>query len=440
MANWQDEYNAKKITAEEALTKIPAHSHVGMPDGVGEPRYVLEAVTTQFEKLTDVTFFQASSMNRMNFFEPEMAGHIRYECFIGTPGNKDAYWKGLFSGRADYVPAYFSTVEGMIADGSYPIDVALISVSAPDKHGWCSYGVSCDYQQTLVDAADIVIAQVNDQMPRVHGNNWVHVSDFDWVVEVSEPVLVAPAPPTSDTELKVAEIVASMVPDGATIQAGIGKLPNAILEALRDHKDLGVHSEVFTNSMMELCEAGVITNRKKTIHRGVSIATFTQGTKELYDYLDDNPAVGFYPVGYVNDPNIIAQNDNMISINSCVEVDLFGQVSAESIGYKQISGCGGQVDYVRGATMSRGGKSIIAMTSTVKHGEVSRIKLFLDSGTPITTPRDEIAYVVTEYGIAKLRGKSNSQRAAALIDIAHPDFRDELREQYKAIYSVYPQA
>lgn len=440
MESWREDYQGKLKTAEEAIALIPPHARVAMPDGAGEPRALIAAACRNYPKLQDVTFVQASSTNGLDMFQPEMAGHIRYETFIGSPGMKAGYWDGLFSGRADYLPTYFSTIERDIREGHYPIDVAMLSLSRPDRHGWCSFGLSVDYQRTAANAAKLVIAQVNDQMPRTLGECFIHVSELDAIVEVSEPLAVSPMPPIGPAEEAIGEYIASMVHDGDTIQAGIGKIPNAVMKALAGKHDLGVHSELFTTSMMELAEAGVINGRRKTLHPGVSVATFAQGTPELYDWIDDNPSVQFFPVEYVNNPYVIARNDNLVSVNSCVEVDLFGQVAAETIGYRQLSGAGGQVDFVRGAAMSRGGRSIIAMTSTARHGQVSRIKLFLDAGTPVTTPRDEVQYIVTEYGIANLRGKANADRARELIRIAHPDFREQLRDEYRAVYHVDPLA
>ena len=437
---WQEEYARKLKTADEAVALIPAHARVAMPDGAGEPRVLIEAACKNYPQLEDVTFFQASSTNGLDMFQPEMAGHIRYETFIGSPGMKSGFWDGLFNGRADVVPTYFSTVERDIREGHYPINVAMLSLSRPDKHGWCSFGLSVDYQRTAANAADLVIAQVNDKMPRTLGECFIHISEIDAIVEVSDPIAVSPMPAIGPAEQAIGEFIASMVNDGDTIQAGIGKIPNAVMKALMDKKDLGVHSELFTTSMMDLAEAGVLTGRRKTLHPNVSVATFAQGTSELYDWIDDNPSVQFFPVEYVNNPYVIAKNDNLVSVNSCVEVDLFGQVAAETIGYKQLSGAGGQVDFVRGATMSKGGRSILAMTSTAGHGKISRVKLFLDRGTPITTPRDEVQYIVTEYGIADLRGKSNADRARALIKIAHPDFRDQLRDEYQQVYHIDPLA
>ena len=438
MGNWREEYARKLKTADEAIALIPPHARVAMPDGAGEPRVLIETACKNYAQLEDVTFFQASSTNGLDMFQPEMAGHIRYETFIGSPGMKSGYWDGLLNGRADYLPTYFSTVERDMREGHYPINVAMLSLSAPDAHGWCSFGLSVDYQRTAANAANLVIAQVNDQMPRTLGECFIHVGELDAIVEVSEPLAVSPMPAIGDAERAIGERIADMVNDGDTIQAGIGKIPNAVMEALMGKKDLGVHSELFTTSMMDLAEAGVLTGRRKTLHPNVSVATFAQGTSELYDWIDDNPSVQFFPVEYVNNPYVIARNDNLVSVNSCVEVDLFGQVAAETIGYKQLSGAGGQVDFVRGATMSRGGRSILAMTSTAGHGKISRVKLFLDAGTPVTTPRDEVQYIVTEYGVADLRGKANADRARALIKIAHPDFREQLRDEYKQVYHIDP--
>lgn len=440
MGNWQEDYARKLKTASEALALIPPHARVAMPDGAGEPHALIQEVCHDYKRFEDVTFLQASSTNGLDMYQPEMAGHIRYETFIGSPGMKAGYWDAFLHGRADYLPTYFSTIEREMREGHYPIDVALLSLSRPDKHGWCSFGLSVDYQRTAANAAKLVIAQVNDQMPRTMGECFIHVSELDAIVEVSDPIAVSPMPPIGPAEEAIGEYIASMVNDGDTIQAGIGKIPNAVMKALAYKKDLGVHSELFTTSMMELTEAGVINGKRKTLHPNASVCTFAQGTAALYDWIDDNPGVQFFPVEYVNNPYVIARNDNLVSVNSCVEVDLYGQVAAESIGYKQLSGAGGQVDFVRGAALSRGGRSIIAMTSTAARGTVSRIKLFLDAGTPITTPRDEVQYIVTEYGIADLRGKANADRARALIKIAHPDFREQLRDEYRRLYHIDPLA
>ena len=438
MEDWLSYYESRCITADEAALLIPPHSHVSLSDGSSDPRAITRACERNYEKLFDVSFMQGPPGKEIGMFGPEMVGHLRYTPFVGPVQNHRGYWEGQHCGAADYLPTYYSAIERLIERGQYPIDVALISVTPPDERGYCTFGVSCSYQRTAISAASLVIAQVNDQLPRVHGEMSVHVREIDYFVVASEPVPEIPEPPIGDAERKIGEYCASLIEDGSTIQAGIGKLPNAVLEALVDKKDLGVHSELFNTHMMTLAQAGALTASKKTLHPGVNVAAVIQGTKELYDWVDDNPAVALMPVGYVNDPYVIAKNDKMVSINSCIEVDLFGQVCAESFGYKQATGAGGQVDFVRGATLSKGGKSIIAINSTAAHGTVSKISCFLTPGSVVTTPRDEVQYIVTEYGIADLRGKTNRERANALISIAHPDFRDELCREYQEHFGVNP--
>lgn len=314
-----------------------------------------------------------------------------------------------------------------------PVDVALIQVSKPDEHGYCSFGVSSDYTKPAADCAKIVIAEVNKQMPRTMGNSFIHVSDMDFIVESDHPIIELPLPKIGEVEKAIGRNCAELVEDGSTLQLGIGAIPDAVLLFLKDKKDLGIHSEMISDGVVELVEAGVITNKNKTLHPGKSVVTFLMGTKRLYDYADNNPAVEMYPVSYVNDPKVIMQNNQMVSINSCVQVDFYGQVASESIGAKQISGVGGQVDFVRGASMSLDGKgkSIIAMPSTASKGKVSRIVPMLDEGAPVTTSRNDVDYIVTEYGIAHLKGKTNKGRARALINIAHPDFREELAVEFQ---------
>ena len=333
-------------------------------------------------------------------------------------------------GRADFTPVYFSEIPALLRDHLHP-NVALIQVSPPDEHGYCSLGVSVDYTKTAAEEADLVIAQVNQNMPRTLGDSFLHVTRFDCIVESCTPVIELPPPKISQVERAIGQNVAQLVRDGDTLQLGIGAIPDAVLLFLKEKNDLGIHTEMFSDGVVELAEAGNITNQKKTLHRGQSVATFLMGTRRLYDYVDNNPAVAMYPVQYVNDPYVIAQNDNLVSINSCVQIDLMGQVVSTSVGLRQISGVGGQIDFVRGANMSKGGRAIMAMPSTTGKGKVSKIVPFLDPGSAVTTTRNDVNYVITEYGIAQLRGKTLRQRAEALIEIAHPDFRDALREEYR---------
>ena len=311
-----------------------------------------------------------------------------------------------------------------------PLDVAMVMVSPPDENGMCSLGVSVDYTQEAVKQARTVIAQVNPQMPWTGPHSLVRVEDLDCIVEHEAPLIELQPPKIGEIERAIGEHCASLIPDGATLQLGIGAIPDAVLLFLKDKKDLGIHSEMFSDGVVALAEAGVITNAKKTLHPGKFVVTFLMGTRRLYDFVDHNPDVDMYPVDYVNNPFIIAQNDNLISINSCVQVDLMGQVASETIGPRQISGVGGQVDFVRGASASKGGVSIMAMPATVK-GKISKIVPLLDEGAAVTTSRNDVDYIVSEYGVAALKGQTLRQRARNLIEIAHPDFRDGLKAEFE---------
>ena len=306
----------------------------------------------------------------------------------------------------------------------------MVTLSAPDKHGFCSFGISVDFTKTIAENAKIVIGQVNKYMPRTHGDSFIHISDIDFLVEHDEPLVELPKPHIGEVESKIGEYVASLVNDGDCLQLGIGAIPDAALQFMKDKKDLGIHSEMISDGVMDLMKAGVITNKKKNFHNRRTVVTFLMGTKDLYDYVDDNPFFEMYPVDYVNDPRVVSQNDNMVCINSCIQVDLTGQVVSGSIGPRQFSGVGGQVDFVRGAAWSKGGRNIIAMPSTVK-GKMSKIVPVITEGSSVTTSINDVDYIITEYGIAKLGSKSLNERARALINIAHPDFREELAKAYE---------
>jgi 4-hydroxybutyrate CoA-transferase len=351
-----------------------------------------------------------------------MAKSFRHNGFFLGKSTRQA----VEDGRGDFTPCFFHEIPRLFKQRIMPVDVALIQVTPPDADGFCSYGVSADYTQAAAENAAIVIAQMNPRLPRTGGSK-ISLDALTYIVETDEPILELPAPKIGEVERRIGEHVASLIPDGATLQLGIGAIPDAVLLFLTEKKDLGIHSEMFSDGVVHLVELGVINNKKKTINRDKFVATFLMGSRKLYDFVDNNPAVEMAPVDYVNDPYVIGRHDNMISINSALQVDLFGQVNAEMIGPRQFSGIGGQVDFVRGASRSNGGKSIIAMPSTAARGTVSRICVALDGGAAVTTSRTDIHYVVTEYGIADLRGKTLKQRADALIGIAHPDFRGTLR-------------
>jgi 4-hydroxybutyrate CoA-transferase len=353
-----------------------------------------------------------------------MAPHFRHNAFFIGHNVREA----VNDGRADYTPVYLSEVEGLFESGAMPLDVALIQVSPPDAHGFCSFGVGVDTTLTAAKCAKFVIAQVNDQMPRTYGDSFIHVSKIDAFVESSRPLCQLPVEKITDLHVAIARNVAGLIEDGAVLQTGIGGIPNAVLPFLMDRKDLGVHSELVTDGIIPLIEAGVINGARKNFNPRKIISGFALGTKKLFDFVDNNPIFEFQPNSYTNDPIRIAQNDNMVAINSALQIDLSGQVCSDSLGTYFYSGIGGQVDFLRGASRSKGGKPIIALPSTAKNGEISRIVAQLTPGSGVVTSRGLTRYVVTEFGVAFLHGKSIRERAKALIGIAHPTFRDELYE------------
>ena len=369
------------------------------------------------------------AMGKAAYCQPQYDKNFHHNAFFLGGSTRAA----AAEGRVDFTPVYFSEIPSLLREDLRP-NVTLLQCSPPDAHGYVSLGVSVDYTKPAAEASDLIIAQVNQNMPRTLGDSFLHVTQIGCLVEADTPVIELAPPKIGDVERAIGENVASLVRDGDTLQLGIGAIPDAVLLFLKEKNDLGIHTEMFSDGVVELVEAGVITNKAKTLHRGQSVATFLMGTRRLYDYVNNNPAVAMYPVDYVNDPYVIGQNDNLVSINSCVQVDIMGQVVSTSAGLRQISGVGGQVDFVRGANLSKGGRAIMAMPSTTGKGKISKIVPFLDQGSAVTTTRNEVNYVITEYGIAKLKGKSLRQRAEALIRIAHPDFRDELTAEFRRRY------
>lgn len=419
-------YSNKIITAEEAAKLIPSNSRVVLGHAAGTPIDVVKEMTAHKENYENVEIVHMLSLGSGDYMKEEMAGHFRHNALFVGANSRDA----LKRGQGDYTPCFFNEVPTLFLEGILPVDVALIQLSPPDENGMMSFGVSNDYTKPAAKAAKIVIAEVNPNMPRVHGDNFIHIDDVDYIVETNNPIFELQPPKISDVEKAIGENCASLIENGSTLQLGIGAIPDAVLMFLDDKKDLGIHTEMFSDGVLELVEKGVINNSKKSLHPGKMVSTFLMGSKKLYDFVHDNPMVELYPVDYVNHPAVIMKNDNIVSINSCLQVDLMGQVSSESIGLQQFSGVGGQVDYVRGASMAKGGKSIIAIPSTAAKGKLSRIVPFIDQGSAITTSRNDVHYVVTEYGIANLKGKTLRERAKALIDIAHPDFRENLMAEY----------
>jgi acyl-CoA hydrolase len=422
--SWEIEYKKKLRTPDEALRCVQSGMRVYIQPGCAEPETLVEALMKRGPFVHDVEIVHMMTMGCAPYVAPEMAGHFRHNAvFIGA-NVRDA----INDGRADYTPIYLSEIEGLFESGAMPIDVALIEVSPPDAHGFCSFGVGVDTTLTAARVARYVIAQVNDQMPRTYGDSFIHVSDIDAVVESSRALCALKKPEITDLQVAIAKNVAGLIGDGAVLQTGIGGIPDAVLPFLMDRKDLGVHSELVSDNVIPLIEAGVLTGARKNFKPRKIIVGFVLGTKKIFDFVNDNPIFEFHPTAYTNDPIFIARNDNMVAINSALQVDLTGQVCSDSIGNHFYSGIGGQVDFLRGASRSKGGRPIIAISSTAKSGAISRIVPMLDPGAGVVTSRGLVRYVVTEFGVAYLHGKSIRERAKALIEIAHPKFRDELYE------------
>lgn len=422
---WQDIYEQRKMSPEEAVRLIHSGDRVVIGHAVGVPLAITDVMVEHRKDYKDVEIIQMVSQGNAKFCEPGTEGHFRLNSlFVGAQSRP-----AVKEGRGDFTPCCFSDVPSLLRE--LTVDAAVIQVSPPDRHGYVSCGVSVDYTLPAAKCAKTVIAQVNRKMPRTLGDTCLHVSEIDCFVEIDHPVLEIPLPKIGEAEKAIGENCAKLVRDGDTLQLGIGAIPDAVLLFLKDKKDLGIHSEMISDGVVELIENGVITNARKNLHPGKSVVSFLMGTKRLYDYADDNPAVAMYPVDYVNDPYVVGKNDNLVSINSCVQVDFMGQVAAESVGTTQISGIGGQMDFIRGARLSKGGRAVIAIASTAAGGKISKIVPFLDQGAAVTTSRTDVDYIVTEYGIAHLRGKTLKDRARALISIAHPKFREELAEAFE---------
>lgn len=424
--DWKEIYASKVISAQEAISKIKSGDRIVTGHAAAEPTYLIDTMIDNYKSFKNVEISHVVTLGAAKYSHPEMAGHFRYNGLFVSPPTRLA----VNEQRADFTTSFFHEMPGLFRE-ELPVDVQMTLVSPPDKHGYCTFGASSDFTKPVSECAKIVIAQVNKFAPRTFGDNQIHVSDIDYIVEHDEPLKEAPPAPIGELENKIGELCASLIKDGDTLQLGIGSIPESVLTFLGDKKDLGLHTEMASDGVIDLIEAGVINNKLKQNHPGKSVATFVMGTKRLYDFIDDNQMFELYPVDHTNDPRVIAENDNMVSINSCIQIDLLGQVVSDSIGLRQFSGVGGQVDFVRGANMSKGGRAIIATLSTAAKGKVSRIVPFIDEGAAVTTSRNDVNYIITEYGIASLRGKSLRQRAKALIEIAHPSFRDELKVEYE---------
>ncbi len=428
-------YQSRVTTAQEAVRVIKSGQRLFLTGNVSVPQKLLAALVEYAPEIYDVEICQALTVGSADYVSLEMEGHLRVNSMFISANIR----KAVQEGRADFTPVLLSEFPLLFKRGILPLDVAIIHVSTPDEHGFCSLGVEVGLTKSAAEAAKVIIAEVNEQMPRTLGDSFIHVSRLTHIVPVNYPIPEHKMTAEGDSEIveKIAGHVAELIPDGATMQLGIGSIPDAVLKFLFDKKDLGIHTELFSDGVIDLFNAGVITNARKTLHPGKIVAGFILGTKRLYDWVDDNPMIEMHPTEYVNDPFVIAQNDRMVAVNSAIEVDLTGQVCGDSIGPKLYSGVGGQLDFVYGSSRSKGGVPIIALPSvaTLRDGtELSKIAAMLKLGAGVITSRNHVRFIVTEWGIADLYGKTIRQRSQALINIAHPQFREELTRQAKELH------
>jgi 4-hydroxybutyrate CoA-transferase len=427
-------YQSRVTSPEEAVKAIQSGNRIFLTGNVSVPKTVLAALVKRAKELKDVEICQALTVGPADYVAPEMQGHIRVNTMFISPNIREA----VHDGRADFTPVLLSEFPLLFKNRVLPIDAALIHVSPPDEHGFCSLGVEVGLTKSAAESAKIIVAEVNEQMPRTLGDSFIHVSRLTHIVPVNYPIAEMPMAEEGNTEVveRIASHIAELIPDGATMQMGIGAIPDAVLKYLFQKKDLGVHSELFSDGVIDLVEAGVLTNARKTLHPGKIVSGFVLGTKRLYDWVDDNALIELHRTEYVNDPFVIAQNERMVAINSAIEVDLTGQVCADSIGPKLYSGVGGQLDFIYGASRSKGGVPVIALpsTTTFKDGTViSKVVSMLKQGAGVVTTRNHVRFIVTENGVAELYGKTIRQRAQALINVAAPQFREELTRQAKEL-------
>lgn len=435
--DWTSTYKSRVVSPQEAVQAVKSGDRIFLTGNVSVPQKVLSALVDHAPQLENVEICQALTVGSADYVSPEMEGHLRVNSSFISANIR----KAVHEGRADFTPVLLSEFPLLFKRGLLPLDVAMIHVSPPDEHGFCSLGVEVGLTKTPAESAKIIIAEVNEQMPRTLGDSFIHVSRLNYIVPVDYPISelsMSDGEPSEVVE-KVAGYIAELIPDGATMQLGIGAIPDAVLKFLFDKKDLGIHTELFSDGVIELVNAGVLTNAQKTLHPGKIVAGFMLGTKQLYDWADDNPLIELHRTEYVNDPFVIAQNERMVAINSAIEVDLTGQVCADSIGPKLYSGVGGQLDFVYGASRSKGGVPVIALpsTNTSRDGTViSKIAPLLKHGAGVVTTRNHVRYIVTEYGVADLYGKTIRERATQLIGIAHPDFREDLKKQAQELHYI----
>ncbi|GJQ21072.1 MAG: 4-hydroxybutyrate CoA-transferase [Bacteroidia bacterium] len=426
--NWLSTYKQKVVPLEEAVSVVRSGDRVFFSGNAATPLLLMNALAARKDELYDVDLNHVLLLGDDPLAKPGMERHFRHNSLFVGEADREA----IAAGRSAYVPIHLSEIPGLFSRGIIPLDVAFIHVSPPDEHGFMSFGVECAASKSAAENAKIVVAQVNERMPRTLGDVFIHVSHVHKIVECSEPLMTLRGAGSSEVERKIAAHIANLIQDGDTLQLGIGGIPDAVIAQLDSKKHLGIHTEMVSDGVVRALESGVVTNRRKTLHPGKIIATFVLGSEDLYRYVDNNPIFELHPCDYTNNPFIVAQNDNMVAINSAIEVDITGQVCSDSIGPKIYSGFGGQVDFIRGAAYSKGGKPIIALPSTTKNNTISRIVPQLRPGAGVVTTRADVHYVVTEFGVASLHGKNLVERAEALMAVAHPAFRDELYEYVRA--------
>ncbi|MEW6193689.1 MAG: acetyl-CoA hydrolase/transferase C-terminal domain-containing protein [Bacteroidota bacterium] len=437
-STWVKKYNSKLVSADEAVKIIKSGDKLIVQPGCAAPLELIKAMVKRKDELSDVEIYHILVVGDLPYMKPGMEKHFKHKAFFIGSNSRNA----VNEGRAEFIPIFLSEVTMLFKRGVLQADVALIHVSPPDEHGFCSYGIDVGNIKTPTEKAKCVIAQVNKQMPRGLGNSFIHINKIDFIVEADEPLMELPQidPNASSEEIevydKIGKHISELIEDGSTLQMGIGAIPDAVLKYLHNKNDLGVHTEMFSDGLVDLVEAGIVNGEKKTLHPGKLVAGFVLGTKKSFKFIDNNPIFEFHPQEYVNDPFIISKNNKMVAINSAIEVDLTGQVCSDSIGTKFFSGIGGQVDFIRGAAHSEGGKPIIALPSATKDLKFSKITSILKPGAGVVTSRGDVHYVVTEYGVAYLFGKTIQERARALIEISHPAFRDELTEFAKKTYHI----
>lgn len=437
-ASWIKKYLSKLVSAEDAVKVIKSGDKIIVQPGCAAPLEVIRAMVERKDELFGVEIYHILVVGKLPYLDPSVEKHFRHKAFF-IGGNAR---KAINEGRAEFIPIFLSEVPLLFKRGIIKSDVALIHVSPPDEHGFCSYGIDVGNIKTPAECSKIIIAQVNKQMPRGLGNSFIHINRIDYIVEHDATLMELPqVDPDATPEMLavydgIGKNVAELIEDGSTLQMGIGAIPDAVLKYLKNKNHLGIHTEMFSDGLIDLIEEGVITGEKKTLHVGKIIAGFVLGTKRSFDFIDNNPIFEFHPQEYVNNPFIIAQNHKMVAINSAIEVDLTGQVCADSIGTRMFSGIGGQVDFVRGAAQCEDGKPVIALPSATKDLKISKIVPTLQKGAGVVTSRGDVRYVATEYGVAQLFGKSLQERAKALIEIAHPNFRDELNQYAKEQFKI----